>query len=132
MKNYVLGALFSCSLLCIGALAPSASQASPTTLSSPVINPTPKWQGKGCFTSWCQTGWYASPAVADLNGDGKPEVIWSAYSIYVVDGATGNSVWSVQSGHDRTGGGGDVGRTWPGIVVADIDNDGTLEVVTAH
>jgi hypothetical protein len=25
-----------------------------------------------------------------------------------------------------------VGRTWPGIVIADIDNDGAVEIVTAH
>jgi len=135
MKNCVLGALFACALLFIGALAPSASQASPTALSSPVINPTPKWQNKGCFASWCQTGWYASPAVADLNGDGQPEVIWSPYSIFVVDGATGSPIWSVRSGHDRSvnyNTTSDVGRTWPGIIVADIDGDGATEIVTAH
>jgi uncharacterized repeat protein (TIGR01451 family) len=130
MKHVTLGLLLALVLLG-GMLAPVPARAHPAPLSALLINPAPKWGYKGC-TSWCQTGWYASPAVADLNGDGKPEVIWSAYSIYVVDGAAGNSVWSVQSGHDRTGGGGDVGRTWPGIVVADIDNDRTLEVVTAH
>src|SRR5258707_123803 len=123
MKNYLLIALFACTLLATGGiptygrpLASSASQASPATLSSPIISPTPKWQGKGCFSSWCQTGWYASPAVADLNGDGKPEVIWSPYSIFVVDGATGSPVWSVRSGHDRSSNydtTSDVGRTWP-------------------
>jgi hypothetical protein len=71
MKNYVLGALVACALLSIGVLAPSASQAGAAALSSPIINPAPKWQNKGCFSSWCQTGWYASPAVADLYGDGK-------------------------------------------------------------
>ena len=72
----------------IGALVASAVRADRTALASPVITPTPLWQYKGCFSSWCQTGWYASPAVADLNGDGAPEVIWSGYSIYVVDGAS--------------------------------------------
>ena len=85
MKNYMLGALLALTLLATGALSPSAGQAGPSALSSPIIHPTPKWQYKGCFSSWCQTGWYASPAVADLNGDGKPEVIWSPYSIFVVD-----------------------------------------------
>jgi len=62
-------------------------------------------------------------------------VIWSPYSIFVVDGATGSPVWSVRSGHDRSSNydtTSDVGRTWPAIVVADIDGDGTTEVVTAH
>src|SRR6476619_6385992 len=102
MKNYALASLFALALIVTGTLAPQASQASPAALGSPIINSTPKWQNKGCFASWCQTGWYASPAVADLNGDGQPEVIWSPYSIFVVDGATGSPVWSVRSGHDRT------------------------------
>lgn len=131
--NNTLISLLALTLLTGGALAPQPTQASLAALNSPIINPSPKWQYKGCFSSWCQTGWYASPAVADLNGDGQPEVIWPGYSIYAVDGATGNPVWSVRSGHDRSyTGTNDVGRTWPAIVVADIDGDGTTEVVTAH
>ena len=34
--------------------------------------PVLKWQRGGCFGSWCQTGWYSSPAVADLDGTGSP------------------------------------------------------------
>jgi len=129
MKNDIRLSLLALICLLAGALAPGAPAASAATY----IAPTPKWQYKGCFASWCQTGWYASPAVADLNSDGKPEVIWSPYSVYVVDGATGAPVWSARSGHDRSyAGTSDVGRTWPGVVVADIDNDGHPEVVTAH
>ncbi|MEW6364667.1 MAG: FG-GAP-like repeat-containing protein [Acidobacteriota bacterium] len=94
--------------------------------------PTLKWQKAGC-TSWCQTGWYASPAVADIDGDGAQEIVWSAYSIWAVDGATGAVEWKVASGHDLSEpGASDVGRTWPGIVVADVDGNGDLEIVTAH
>ena len=95
--------------------------------------PVLKWQRAGCYSSWCQTGWYASPAVADLDSDGKQEVIWAAYSIFVVDGATGALKWKVSSGHDRSEpSASDVGRTWPGVVVADVDGHGDLEIVTAH
>jgi len=102
--------------------------ASPRAIQAPVL----KWQHGGCYASWCETGWYSSPAVADLDDDGGPEVIGSAYSIVVLDGATGTLEWRVHSGHDRAGGGGNVGRTWPGVVVADVDGDGAPEIVTGH
>jgi uncharacterized repeat protein (TIGR01451 family) len=91
------------------------------------------WQLGGCYNSWCETGWYSSPATADLDGDGKVEVIASAYSIFVLDGSTGTLKWKMSSGHDRSDPNApNVGRTWPGIVIADIDHDGALEIVTAH
>ena len=95
--------------------------------------PILKWQNAGCFSSWCETGWYSSPAVADLDDDGTTEVIASAYSIVVLDGETGTVEWRTASGHDRSEpDASNVGRTWPGIVVADVDDDGELEIVTAH
>jgi uncharacterized repeat protein (TIGR01451 family) len=95
--------------------------------------PIMKWQLGGCYSSWCETGWYSSPATADLDGDGQVEVIASAYSIFVLDGSTGTLEWKISSGHDRYEPDADnVGRTWPGIVIADIDHDGAVEIVTAH
>ena len=96
-------------------------------------SPVLKWQLGGCYSSWCETGWYSSPATADLDGDGQVEVIASTYSIFVLDGSTGALEWQMSSGHDRSvPGAPNVGRTWPGIVLADIDNDGGIEIVTAH
>ncbi len=98
-----------------------------------VQEPILKWQNAGCFSSWCETGWYSSPAVADLDGDGAAEVIASAYSIVVLDGDTGSLQWRMASGHDRSDpGASNVGRTWPGVVVADVDGDRQPEIVTAH
>jgi hypothetical protein len=98
-----------------------------------ILAPSLKWQRGGCYTSWCETGWYSSPAVADLDGDGSKEVIGSAYSIVVLDGTSGNLEWRVSSGHDRREPeASNTGRTWPGIVVADVDGDDSLEIVTAH
>lgn len=98
-----------------------------------VQEPVPKWINAGCFNSWCETGWYSSPAIADLDGDGRPEVIASAYSIVVLDGESGNIVWRAPSGHDRSQpNASNVGRTWPGIVVADVDADGHVEIVSSH
>ena len=95
--------------------------------------PELKWEYAGCYSSWCERGWYSSPAVFDLDGDGHPEVIGSAYSVVVLNGETGELLWRVKSGHDRNDADADnVGRTWPGIVIADVDNDAELEIVTAH
>ena len=73
----------------------------PTTFSA-VQAPVLKWQHGGCYASWCETGWYSSPAVADLDGDGQVEVIASAYSIVVLNGSTGALKWRMKSGHDRS------------------------------
>ena len=113
-------------LACAALLSPIVigwSMQTPTAapaVSAPVL----KWQRGGCRSTWCRTGWYASPAVADLDGDGKAEVVWADYRIVVVQGEDGNDEWVVNS----PGG----GRTWPDPVVADINGDGALEVVVAH
>lgn len=106
-----------------------------TKTSLPIAAPALKWQHAGCYSSWCETGWYSSPAVADLEGDGSIEVIGSTYTIFVFDGPTGTLEWRVKSGHDRSENPdsvSNVGRTWAGIVVTDTDNDSHLEIVTAH
>jgi uncharacterized repeat protein (TIGR01451 family) len=85
--------------------------------------PVLKWQKGGCYSSWCETGWYSSPAVADLDGDGTMEVIGGTYSVFILNGEDG----TVQRAMDPAG-----SRVWPGVVVADIDEDGDLDIVTAH
>lgn len=95
--------------------------AAPQAIQPPLL----KWQRGGCYSSWCETGWYSSPAVADLDGDGKMEVIAAAYSLFVLDGATGSPKWHA----DPPASG---GRAWPGVVVADLNGDGDLEIVSAH
>lgn len=97
-------------------LWPAAQAAGP--VSSPVL----KWQRGGCFASWCQTGWYASPAVADLDGDGQPEVIWGSYDLVVLRGSDG----SLRARAPSTS------RVWPGVVAADLDGDGTPEIVVGR
>ncbi len=89
-----------------------------------VQRPILKWQNGGCQSTWCRTGWYASPAVADLDADGLPEIIWTDYRVVVINGIDGSDRWIV----DNPGG----GRGWPGVVVSDIDGNGDLEIVTAH
>jgi len=84
--------------------------------------PVLKWQRGGCFTNYCQTGWYASPAVADLNGDGQADVVWGSYDVVSVNGSTGALQWRGPSGN----------RVWPGVAVADLTGDGTLEVIAGR
>jgi len=119
-------------IVLIGMLTAS-SLASPVRATPGFGSPVLKWQLGGCYSSWCETGWYSSPATADLDGDGQVEVIASAYSIFVLNGSNGALKWKMSSGHDRSQpAASNVGRTWPGIVVADVDNDGGMELVTAH
>ncbi len=119
-------------LFCLSFLLPGVSPRL-VQASAPLQPPQLKWQHAGCYSSWCETGWYSSPAVADLDNDGAPEVIASAYSIWVIDGATGSVKWRMASGHDRSEpDASSVGRTWSGIGVADLDANGDLEIITAH
>ena len=94
--------------------------------------PTLKWAYGGCYSSWCETGWYSSPAVADLDGNGTMEIVASAYSIAALKGNTGEVIWRVDSGKDRNSPPGYSHRTWPGIWIKDIDGDNHLEIITAH
>lgn len=95
---------------------PALAQQRPQ-LSLPVL----KWQRGGC-TSFCQTGWYSSPAVADLDRDGTMEVIWGASDVVAINGEDGTVQWRGSSGN----------RVWPGIAIADLTGDGTLEVIVGR
>lgn len=85
--------------------------------------PVLEWKYGGCYSSWCETGWYSSPAAVDVNGDGVNEVVASAYSLFALNGETGALIWRA---------GTTANRTWPGIVVADIDKDNQKEIVIAQ
>ncbi len=105
--------------LVLRAFAPPVRRAAAQAIQPPVL----KWQHGGCYSSWCETGWYSSPAVADLDGDKAPEVIGGGYKLFILNGEDG----SVQQSTDTPG-----SRIWPGIVAADLDNNGDLEIVTAQ
>ncbi|MBI1881492.1 MAG: VCBS repeat-containing protein [Chloroflexi bacterium] len=98
---------------------PASTQAVPArVVNAPVL----KWAYGGCFSSWCKTGWYASPAVANLDGDPQAEVIWGSYDVVALDGVSGSEQWRGANGS----------RVWPGIGVADLTGDGDLEIIVGR
>ena len=66
-----------------------------------------------------QTGWFSSPALVDLDGDGSKEIVAPLYSTYVYS-ATGAKLAT---------GTATSGRVYAPSVVADLDGDGVTEIV---
>jgi hypothetical protein len=66
-----------------------------------------------------ETGWFSSPAVVDLLGDGKNEIVAPLYSTFVYD-AQGNQLAKGTATQ---------GRVYAPGVVADLDKDGIPEIV---
>ncbi len=70
-----------------------------------------------------QTSWYASPVIADLNGDGSNELIAAYYSVYIFD-----SERQLLADSDD----GDDGRVYAPHVVVDLEGDGSQEIVVGR
>jgi hypothetical protein len=66
-----------------------------------------------------ETGWFSSPGVADLDGNGTIEIVAPLYSTFVFD-AKGNTLGKGTATKDRV--------YAPGVV-ADLDHDGVTEIV---
>ncbi len=66
-----------------------------------------------------ETGWFSSPAVVDLDGDGKKEIVLPFYSTFVYD-AAGKQLAKATATQ---------GRVYAPAVVADLDGDGAKEIV---
>ncbi|MFN8110491.1 MAG: VCBS repeat-containing protein [Thermoleophilia bacterium] len=66
-----------------------------------------------------QTGWFASPGLVDLNGDGRLEIVAPDYSTFVFD-ARGRTLGTGTATE---------GRVYAPEVVADLDGDGQREIV---
>ena len=70
-----------------------------------------------------QTSWYASPVIADLDGDGSNELIAAYYSVYVFD-----SERQLLADSDD----GDDGRVYAPHVVVDLEGDGSKEIIVGR
>lgn len=66
-----------------------------------------------------QTSWFASPIVADLDGDGEKELIAAYYSLYAFS-PDGDLINRLE---------GNGSRIYAPHVVVDLDGDGTVEIV---
>ncbi len=66
-----------------------------------------------------ETGWFSSPAMVDLNGDGKMEIVAPLYSTFVYD----------SQGNQLARGTATMDRVYAPGVVADLDHDGIMEIV---
>ncbi|MGH7284408.1 MAG: FG-GAP repeat domain-containing protein, partial [Polyangiaceae bacterium] len=102
-----------------------------TTLSDGAVAPTPACKSDNGTAPVAQpvfvrnldsgeTGWFSSPAVVDLDGDSKKEIVAPFYSTFVFDGATGKKLATGTATKDRV---------YAPAVVADLDGDGTPEIV---
>ena len=69
------------------------------------------------------TGWFSSPALYDLDFDGKNEIIAPFYDIAIWD-AEGNLKYREERTHHT-------GRVYAPSVIADLEGDGIVEIVVA-
>ncbi len=95
-----------------------------------------KYHNAGTFKHWTEEAYYSSPYVGDIDYDGEDEIVFSNYTITVLDAKTGEVEWKVNSGRDRNSAveefGVSNGHTWSDVEVADINGDGKKEIITAH
>ena len=68
-----------------------------------------------------ETGWFSSPGLVDLDGDGRLEIVAPFYSTFVFDA----------KGHQLGRGTASKGRVYPPSVVTDLEGDGIADIVVA-
>src|SRR5438034_6960618 len=66
-----------------------------------------------------ETGWFASPGLADVTGNGHLEIVAPFYSTFVFDA----------KGHELGRGTATAGRVYAPEVVTDLDGDGVPDIV---
>jgi hypothetical protein len=95
-----------------------AGAAPPPAFGAPVL----LWARGGCAAGGCETGWYASPAVADLDGvAATKEIVWGGYDLVAL-APDGRELWRAES----------AARIWASPAVADLAGDPRPEIVVAR
>src|SRR5690606_4892064 len=78
-----------------------------------------------CPSGFCEQGADASRAVANVGGDGLVGVLWGGYRLMALEGARGALEWSYPAAVSD-------GRLWPSPALANLDRDGSPEIVIAN
>jgi len=95
----------------------------------PVAEPAPRTT---LPASWDEN-WFASPAVYDLDGDGRQEIVAGRHSVLYVWNDAGVLLWRAPVGENATSPNDHGGsRQYASPVVGDLDNDGKGEIVIAY
>lgn len=92
-----------------------------------------RYENAGLFDIYYSPeSYYCAPAVRDLDGDGRMELVFASYGVTVLDAATGEVRWQVNAGLDRSSGfrkdANSLGRTVSDIAIDDLDGDGRLDI----
>ena len=105
----------------------------PLFIAAAVPAPAFKWRNGGFSLKQFNKGMYTSPALLDINQDGAKEIIWANFKVFAFDGITGTVLWSFWAGNDCASANTYFGiGTDTNVAVADINNDGFGEIITAH
>ncbi|NJO91755.1 MAG: VCBS repeat-containing protein [Chloroflexia bacterium] len=85
------------------------------------------------FTCSWDENWFSSPAVYDLDGDGKNEIIASRHSVLYVWKSNGTLFWRAPVGENAsTSNDHGSSRMYASPVVGDLDNDGLGEIAISY
>ena len=110
-------------LLALVACGASAAGGPPTAPPPPGVGAPQLLRSRGGCEGWgCQTGWYASPAVGELDGDpASREIVWGAYDLVALR-ADGGELWRARA----------EARVWASPALVDLGGDGRPEIVVAR
>lgn len=123
-------------VLCASVLAfaqpAHASQCVVQPTFTPNFEPELEWAWTGSATMPNHKQVMMTPAVADVNGDGVPDVIFNSFAgsnyntdgvLRAISGDDGHDLWAATDPADRI-------RGASSVAVGDIDNDGLVEICT--